>query len=67
MEITLNEQSQTVPGHFSVQDLMNVFFPGQVSGIALAINQEIIPRSQWTIRLLAPRDSVTLIKATPGG
>lgn len=36
-------------------------------GVALAVNQRIIPRAEWTNTLLTPNDNITIIKAAFGG
>ena len=36
-------------------------------GIALAVNNRMIPRMEWASRLLAEKDSVVIIKAACGG
>ena len=37
------------------------------SGIAVSINDLIIPRWKWNIVKLNPADKITIIKATQGG
>ena len=36
-------------------------------GIAIAVNQQIVPRSQWHIRHIQPDDQVDLFQAIAGG
>jgi sulfur carrier protein len=36
-------------------------------GIAIAVNQEIVPKANWATHLLNPGDYITIIKATQGG
>jgi sulfur carrier protein len=36
-------------------------------GIAIAVNQQIIPKSQWNTHSIKHGDQLTLIKATQGG
>ena len=36
-------------------------------GIAIAINQQIVPRSQWQGRYVQPDDQVDLFQAIAGG
>jgi thiamine biosynthesis protein ThiS len=36
-------------------------------GIAVAINQQIVPRSQWQGRYIQPDDQVDLFQAIAGG
>lgn len=67
MEISINQQRTEIPDNASVEELVSTFFLNSTKGIAVAINQAIIPKSEWQIRLLNPDDKVTLIKATQGG
>lgn len=67
MEISINQKSREIPEHYSVQQLLLSIFPENQKGIAVAINQHIVPKSAWSTQLLMPQDRVTLIKATQGG
>lgn len=67
MEISINQQRTEIPEHFSVEELLNMLFTGSASGMAIAINQAIIPKKQWPVHMLRPDDKIILIKATQGG
>ncbi len=67
MEITINQQSTEIPEGSSVDKLLSSFFPVSTRGIAVAVNQNIIPRITWSEHILNPDDKITLIKATQGG
>lgn len=67
MEISINQQRTEIPDNASVEELVSVFFLNSTKGIAVAINQAIVPKSEWQVRLLNPDDKVTLIQATQGG
>lgn len=66
MQITLNGNEQSVPVGCSVAELV-----GQVSdrtsGIAVAVNGEVVPRGSWPTSLLAAGDRVELVTAVQGG
>jgi sulfur carrier protein len=36
-------------------------------GIAVAVNNKVIPKAEWTTRILNENDKITIIKATQGG
>jgi sulfur carrier protein len=38
-----------------------------LNGIAIAVNNEVVPKEQWPMTRLAEHDKVTVIKATQGG
>ncbi len=40
---------------------------GGQKGIAVAINDEVVPRSQWSTHLIVDGDRIELIRATQGG
>ena len=67
MEISVNQKSLEIPDHCSVQQLLSLLFSENQKGIAVAINENVVPRSNWAAQLLNSGDMVTLIKATQGG
>jgi len=67
MEISINQQRTEIPERFSVEQLLSFLFADSKKGIAIAINQAIIPKTEWPIHILNPEDKITLIKATQGG
>ena len=67
MEITVNDQSREIPDRYSVQQLLSGLFPDTLKGIAVAINQSVLAKSEWERYLLQPHDRITLIRATQGG
>ena len=67
MEITVNQQTYQVTPVCSVQHLLTVVLNTTANGIALAVNQAIIPKSNWQSHILNPGDQIIIIKATQGG
>lgn len=67
MEITINQQQHSIPDDYSVSQLLAYLMPGTETGIAVAINHNIISRSEWQSHKLHAKDNVMLIKATQGG
>jgi len=67
MEISINQQRTEIPECFSVEQLLSFLYADSKKGIAIAINQAIIPKTEWPVRILHPEDKITLIKATQGG
>ncbi|WP_156307754.1 sulfur carrier protein ThiS [Sphingobacterium endophyticum] len=62
------------------QQLINFAFPpknlaelillelkGKTKGIAIALNNQVIPQDSWSTTLLSENDSILIITATPGG
>jgi sulfur carrier protein len=49
---------------FTVLELLEL---KNTKGIALAVNNQVVPKSDWESFVLSENDKVTLIKATQGG
>jgi sulfur carrier protein len=67
MEIYLNQQAQTVADNCSLQQLIQTLLPQHQKGVAVAVNNAIVPKLNWEDYLLHPNDTVTIIRATQGG
>ena len=62
MEIELNGAPHPVAENLNVQDLIASLDLANKS-LAVAINREVVPRSQWMQRVLQPIDRVEIVKA----
>lgn len=67
MEVTVNQQNYSVAEHCSLQQMLSVVMQQPSKGIAIAVNETIIPKINWETYLLNPSDNIILIKATQGG
>jgi sulfur carrier protein len=67
MEVTVNQQSYSVSDDCSLQQMINNVLSLPVNGIAIAVNQEIIVKNEWSNHMLKSGDHLTIIKATQGG
>lgn len=67
MEITVNHQPYSITGSCSVIQLLTAVLQIPESGIAVAVNQSVVSKSDWSAYHLQPGDQVMLIKATQGG
>ncbi len=67
MVIFINGQEETVDLNTNVEGMITHFDFGLVGGIAVAINETVVPKSQWTSTLLQENDKVLIIKASQGG
>ena len=67
MEITFNNRKYQIEEHSTVQAALNVWLADKQQGIAVAVNDTIVPRSQWENHILQPDDNILVIKATQGG
>jgi sulfur carrier protein len=67
MNIYVNNKLQELAASAKITDaLSSLNIPSQ-KGIAIAINNNVIPRTEWETHILQPDDKVTIIKATQGG
>ena len=39
----------------------------QARGLAVAVNEVVVPRTEWASRTVQPHDRILLIRATQGG
>ena len=67
MEVFINQQSYLLPENSTlaaVPDLLGILSP---QGFALAVNNQVIPKDNWTGFELQKNDHILLIRATQGG
>jgi len=67
MEITVNEKSYDLEESCSVEQMLALVLETGARGIAVAINQNIVSKTDWPVHPLSHGDQVILIKATQGG
>lgn len=64
-KISINQQEKAVQN--TIIHLMLKELGIQSTGIAIAVNNKVIPRTQWETFTLAENDKVIIIHATQGG
>lgn len=68
MELKINNQTkQFAPESLTVQALLDLEIPNKQNGIAVAINNTVIPKFNWNIHPLNENDEILIISATQGG
>lgn len=68
MKITVNNQEKNYEQvQLSVQELLNIEFPNRQNGIAVAIDNAIVPKSAWENTSVNEHVDVLIITATQGG
>ncbi|UKB79959.1 sulfur carrier protein ThiS [Chryseobacterium sp. MEBOG07] len=68
MELIINHTRKTfdiLPE--TLEALLAIELPGKKKGIAVALNNRIIPLSVWAETILNNNDSILIITATQGG
>ena len=66
--IVVNGEQRPVPADGAIPALLADLDidPGE-SGVAVAINGEVVPRQEWNARSLTAGDRVELVRAVQGG
>lgn len=67
MEITVNEKKYHLEQFCTVEQMLAIVMESGAKGIAVAINQNIVSKKDWSVCKLSDGDQVMLIKATQGG
>ncbi|HOU47698.1 MAG TPA: sulfur carrier protein ThiS [Chitinophagales bacterium] len=67
MQININNQSYQFNENTSLENAIKTLDLEDTKGIALALNEEIIPRSKWNETILYNEDKIILIGAVAGG
>jgi sulfur carrier protein len=68
MELKINNQTkQFAADSLTVQALLDLEIPVKQNGIALAINNVVITKSDWNSHLIKETDDILIISATQGG
>lgn len=68
MELKINNQiKQFEAESLSVQDLLDLEIPNKQNGIAVAINNSVIPKTNWNSYPIQQTDEILIISATQGG
>ena len=67
--IVNGEQVPDTPSGISLLDLLNRrgLDPKEASGLAVAVNEEVVHRSAWKGTMLGEGDRVEIVGATQGG
>lgn len=68
MELTINHQKKVfdeLPP--SLEALIHLENQGKSKGIAVAINNQVIPKEQWPSTKLQHTDAILIVTATQGG
>jgi len=68
MELTINHNQKkfdVLPENLEALIAMEI--PEKKKGIAVALNNRIIPQSSWPKTILSNKDSILIITATQGG
>lgn len=67
MDIIVNDRKQSVESETKLDLLLSELKINSEKGVAVAVNQQVIPRKNWNSHVLNENDNVVVIKAAQGG
>jgi sulfur carrier protein len=67
MELQINGETRQFDDAQRLTDVLDAMDLDQTEGLAVAVNREVVPRSQWETREMEAGDDVEIIRATQGG
>ncbi len=67
MEVIVNNSAKQLNDGCQLNDLLNQLNLTEQKGIAIAVNNKVVSKSNWTSTTLSNNDKITIIKATQGG
>jgi sulfur carrier protein len=67
IEVIINQKNFSFPESGTLADVLPLLEIRQADGIAIALNEEVIPKGEWGEHPLRPKDRVFVIRATQGG
>lgn len=67
MEVQINQQSFTISDNSRLSAVLEQQGLASSKGIAVAVNNTVIPKGDWADHSLQPNDKIMIIRATQGG
>lgn len=67
MDILINNQKHTISDNLTLQDIVNAQLGEKQKGVAVAVNDNVIPKLSWENHIIKSNDHILIIKATQGG
>lgn len=67
MEILINNEKKVVPDGITVSEIVFTILQLSPTGMAIAINDTIVPKQLWDSTQLQSNDKMLVIKASKGG
>jgi len=63
VQLTVNDEGRRLPDGATVADVVG----DETKGVAVAVNEEVVPRSAWGAATLHDGDRVEILQAHQGG
>jgi sulfur carrier protein len=67
-QVLVNGEHHPLPPQHRLRRLLDTLgISAQATGVAVAVNGEVVPRAEWDSRTLSAGDEVEVVRAVPGG
>lgn len=66
MKLIINSEPKQFTGK-NLSELVQHLNMSSINGIALAVNEKVVPKNEWENHPLNDNDKILIIKATQGG
>ena len=63
----VNNSAHEATDNQPLGDLLLALGQAQTRGLAVAVNDAVVPRAEWASHAVQPHDRILLIRATQGG
>ena len=67
MNVIVNNKPVELPDASGINALLKQLNLTSPQGLAIAVNEQVVPKSEWQSCVLKNNDAVLLIRATQGG
>ncbi|NSL89300.1 sulfur carrier protein ThiS [Chitinophaga solisilvae] len=67
MEVLVNNKLYAVQQGITIAALLQFIQLSAHKGIAVAVNNQVVPKTAWDQQQVEPADNITIIRATQGG
>jgi len=67
MQVKINQKDYQFSKTFTIHEMLHELEMNEQSGIAIAINSEVISKNKWESIQLNDQDDILIITATQGG
>jgi thiamine biosynthesis protein ThiS len=67
MKVKVNNRDKILPEQTNITRLLEIVSCKDTASVAVAVNEQIIPKAQWQDRIIKEGDSIIIISAVCGG
>lgn len=67
MKISVNQEPRDFPEGLTIQQLLHALTIQSTRGLAVAVDDQVVPRDRWEQHPVVEGSRITIIRATQGG